>query len=102
MARFSIQHNRKGTIVQIESAAVLLPLVETTLKLCDNVRVRTGVVAADNRAAGSHGIGDDLAGGHRAHVPRANRLEPMPSCSGVLRNCREGQPSWTAYGWRAY
>lgn len=103
MARFSIQSNRKGTIVQIESAAALLPLVETTLKLCERARrEQAWSLLATAPLAATALVTTLLPDAARTRSEEMGVATYAVMLWGIDQLRGDGAPSWTAYGWRAY
>lgn len=103
MARFFIQYNGKGTIVQIESAAALLPLVETTLKLCERAgREQAWSLLATAPLAATPLVTTLLADAERTRPEQIGLATYAVIQWGIDQLRADGAPSWTAYGWRTY
>lgn len=89
--------------MQIESAAAFLPMVETTLKLCERAgRGQEWTMLAASPLAATALVTTALPDGVPARSDAVGLATYAVMQWGVAQLQGEGQPSWTAYGWRAY
>ncbi len=87
----------------IASSSALLPMVETTLKLCERAgHGQEWALLAASPLAATALVTAVLPDGVPARPDAVGLATYAVMQWGVAQLQGEGQPSWTAYGWRAY